>query len=845
MGRQGRRNDTRARSATRRTAAAGLLGGLVAGLVGGVVPGLTGPATAAAATTTATTAPADPSTPLSIELDDIVPGELPRSGSVEVTGSVTNDDDEAWRQVKLYTFIGADPIDDAAELDEAALTPEDLLVGDRVLDETATDLVEVLAPGESASFSLSVPSRLLLEEAANGATEPEPGVYWFGVHALGESAAGRDGFTDGRARTFLPLMPEEVADPLPVSLVVPLRTPVSYAADGSVADTTGWAQRLGLGGSLRDRLDFGAAAGSDQVSWLVDPAVVEAVTQLAGANPPRSLAPTDEAQGGGGGEGGEGGEEQDPPTDSGATDGTGPDDLDYSGTTLPAPDPADDASAIPSEDPDASEEPGTVPPTTGDTSTTEAAERALAWLDRFRDVAGGDEVLVLPYGDVDVAAALEQDPGAYLEARRRTSAALRSLVGAADPVPVVAPPDGFLTAAEIAALDERDPASLLLGSDAMVQGLAPSLATIGDRDVVLASDGASSGGPGPTDALTSLALRQRILAEAALRLVDADEASAALAATVEEPTVAAAGTTDGAASSGSPSAGPGRTDLALTRAPDPVPTVDPEPLVVVMPDDWDAQSSGDRFFTALVDAGLDLVPLSGAAQQDGVPVRADDLVEPPETTPAPLDGGAFAAADALRRSGVTLQNLLTGNSRVASVVAGEALTTLGYDSRTDPGTAREEARRSTAWIRERLGAVTVDAPPGITLSGGTGDFSATVVNGLDEPVTVGVQAVVDGGITVRTPEAVEIGPDARTTVLIETSDTSPGVHNVELRVVDVDGRVLPSSDSVPIRSSQVSNVIWVIIAIGVGLLVVAVVLRAVRRVRGRGRPPEAAPEGRP
>lgn len=843
MGRQGRRKDTRARSATRRTAAAGLLGGLVTGLAGGVVPGLAGPATAATTAATAA-APADPSTPLSVELDDIVPGELPRSGRVEVTGSVTNDDEEEWRQVKLYTFIGADPIDDAAELDEAALTPEDLLVGDRVLDETATDLVEVLAPGESASFSLSVPSRLLLEEAANGAAEPEPGVYWFGVHALGESAAGRDEFTDGRARTFLPLMPEEVADPLPVSLVVPLRTPVSYAADGSVEDTTGWAQRLGLGGSLRDRLDFGAAAGgSDEVSWLVDPAVVEAVTQLAGANPPRSLAPTDGAPGGGGGE--EQDPQEDPPADPGATDGTDPDDLDYSGTTLPAPDPADDASAIPSEDPDASEEPGTVPPTTGDTSTTEAAERALAWLDRFQDVTGGDEVLALPYGDVDVAAALEQDPRAYLEARRRTSAALRSLLGGADPVPVVAPPDGFLTAAEIAALDERDPASLLLGSDAMVQGLAPSLATVGDRDVVLASDGASSGGPGPTDALTSLALRQRILAEAALRLVDADEASAALAATVEEPTVAAAGTTDGATSSGNPSAGPGGTDVALTRAPDPVPTVDPEPLVVVMPDDWDAQSGGDSFFTGLGDAGLDLVPLSGAAQQDGVSVRADDLVAPPETTAAPLPGGAFSAAGALRRSGVTLQNLLTGNSRVASVVAGEALTTLGYDGRADPGTARDQARSSTAWIRERLGAVTVDAPPGITLSGGTGDFSATVVNGLDEPVTVGVQAVVDGGITVRTPEAVEIGPDARTTVLIETSDTSPGVHNVELRVVDVDGRVLPSSDSVPIRSSQVSNVIWVIIATGVGLLVVAVVLRAVRRVRGRGHPPEAVPEGRP
>ncbi|VXA91844.1 DUF6049 family protein [Nocardioides sp. AX2bis] len=835
MGRQGRRIDARARSATRRAAAAGLLGGLVACVAGGVVPGVAAPAVAAAAAT--------PTTPLAVELDDIVPGELPRSGRVQVTGSVTNADEVAWRQVKLYTFIGADPIDDVAELDEAALAPEDLLVGDRVLDETATDLVEVLEPGESASFSLSVPSRLLLEEAANGAAEPEPGVYWFGVHALGESPEGRDEFTDGRARTFLPLMPEEVASPLPLSLVVPLRTPVSYTADGSVADTGSWAQRLGLGGSLRDRLDFGAAAGSDPVSWLLDPAVVEAVTQLAVANPPRDLSPTDVAPDDGG-EDGQGDDaeapsddaSQEPPTDPDGTDGT-EGDLGYSATTVPAPDPADDASAIPSEDPDASEEPGAVPPDTGDTSTTEAAERALAWLDRFRDGTGGDEVLALPYGDVDVAAALEREPRTYLEARRRTSAALRSVLGGNDPVPVVAPPDGFLTAAEIAELDDRDPASLLLGSDEMVQGVAPSLATVEGRPVVLASAGASSGGPGPTEALTSLALRQRILAEAALRLVDADEATAELAATAEAAT-------DDTAVSPDPSAGPGRADTELTGAPEPGPAVEPEPLVVVMPDDWVAQS-GRSFFDGLTDAGLELTPLSGAAEQDGVSVRADELVEPPESTPTPLDGGVFSAASALRRSGETLQNLLTRNSRVASVVAGEALTTLGYDWRVDPETARDHARASTGWIRERLEAVTVDAPPGITLSGGTGDFSATVVNGLDQPVTVGVEAVVDGGITVRTPEPVEIGPDARTTVLIETSDTSPGVHNVELRVVDVDGRALPSSDTVPIRSAQVSNVIWVIIATGVGLLVVAVLLRAVRRVRGRGRSPEVAADGPP
>ncbi len=465
-----------------------------------------------------------------------MPGQLPRSGRVQVTGSVSNSTEETWRRVRLYSFIGADPIDDVAELGQAALVPEELPVGDRVLDETATDEVEVLGPGESASFSLSVPSRLLLAEAGSG-LEPEPGVYWFGVHALGESDAGRDEFTDGRARTFLPLLPERVDRPLPLSLVVPLRAPVSYAADGSVADPEAWAQRLGLGGALRDRLAFGAASGEDAISWLVDPAVVEAVAQLANANPPRSLGPTDDRptdDGPGDGDDGDGDGAGDPsPSGSAPTADPAPDpgaDLDSSGTAVPAPDPAGEASAIPSEDADATGEPGTVPPESGDTGTTEAAERALGWLDGFAEATDGDEVLALPYGDVDVAAALEHAPATYLEARRRTSPALRALLGGTAPVPVVAPPDGFLTAGEIEALDDRDPSSLLLGSDTMVEGVAPSLADVDGRPVVLASSGAGAGGPAPNDPLTSLALRQRILAEAALRLVDASEASALLAA---------------------------------------------------------------------------------------------------------------------------------------------------------------------------------------------------------------------------------------------------------------------------------------------------------------------------
>lgn len=757
---------------------------------------------------------AAPSTPLVVELDDIVPGQLPRTGRIEVTGTVTNADDDPWARINLYSFLDDDPIDDVAELEQAALVGEDLPVGDRITEEGAFDEVEELAPGESATFTVSVPSRLLLERVSAATGEPEPGVYWFGVHALGESPEGRDEFTDGRARTFLPLLPEQVRRPVPLTLVLPLRPPVSYAADGSVADPAAWAEQLGLGGDLRDRLDFAAASGSDPVSWLVDPAVVDVVTQLANGNPPRSLAPTDEVPGE------EDGGEPSPAPGSG------------SGTTSPGEppsDPAGDASAIPSETPGSDAEPGDVPPTTGDPVTTEAAERALAWLDRFGDGVGGDELLTLPYGDLDVAGALEHAPDTYLDARDRVSPALRALTEGAGTtaVPVVAPPDGYVSADVLAGLDDLDTGSLLLGSDEMVEGVAPSLATVADRPVVLSSTGAASGGPAPSERLSSLALRQRILSEAALRLLDADEATAvrAAAAPVDPEDL----------SDPEDPAGPGRDAGERVDDAAPLPTaVAPEPLVVVLPDGW-AGEGGSTFFSGLRGAGVELTPLDAATDQDGVSLTPEEIAEPDAPASAGLDAAAFDAAAALRRNGATLQNLLTRNSRVGTVVAGEALTSVGYPRRDDPVGARAEARASQAWIRERLGAVSIDTPPGVTLSGATGSFSATVVNDLDEPVTVGVEAVVDGGITVTTPEPVELGPDGRTTVLIRTDDAEPGVHNVALRVVDASGRSLPAGDSVPIRSAQVSNVIWVIIATGVGLLFATILLRTVRRVVGRGR----------
>ena len=59
----------------------------------------------------------------------------------------------------------------------------------------------------------------------------------------------------------------------------------------------------------------------------------------------------------------------------------------------------------------------------------------------------------------------------------------------------------------------------MLVSDRMLPAGSPTLVRSGGRRLVATSSGAASGGPGPDDPLAAVAVRQRILAEAAVRLL--------------------------------------------------------------------------------------------------------------------------------------------------------------------------------------------------------------------------------------------------------------------------------------------------------------------------------------
>ncbi len=247
------------------------------------------------------------------------------------------------------------------------------------------------------------------------------------MHALGFNDDGGDNLADGRARTFLPLV-SKTKKTVDTALVVPIRHAVRHEPDGRLADTPSWEQALSKG-RLHSLVEFGVAAGSRPLTWLVDPAVPDAARALAAGNPPRSL------------------------------DATIDPDSDPSGDASDSPSPSDSAS------------PGSDDSAQDDADPTAEQEAASSWLDRLHTGLEDSQILSLPYGDVDVSGAAVHDPAAYRSARKRSGDSLEPW--GLSTSPAVSSPSGYLS---LAGLGITDSSSTVIVTDRMLGDHAPTVA---------------------------------------------------------------------------------------------------------------------------------------------------------------------------------------------------------------------------------------------------------------------------------------------------------------------------------------------------------------------------------
>jgi hypothetical protein len=679
-------------------------------------------------------APRDQSQPLVPHIRSITPDYIPDHGPIVIRGTLTNASTDEWTAINVEAFVGGTPITTSAALAQAATTPVSDDVGHRIFTPGTFDRIDRLEPGQTVHFKVRLPRSDIPVHA--------PGVYWFGVHALGGTAAGRSNSAAGRDRTFLPLVPQAslgAGPAIDTALVVPVRAAVTRGPDGAVEDVPSWMSDL-VSGDLASVVSLGRAARGRPLTWLVDPAVPDTVRALAHGNPPRSLA----APRG--------------PTSGGPSTSPSP-----SGSADPSPDPSSGTSASGT---------GTAASVAGaGTTTTQVAKRWLRHLHHVLAVPNG-EILGLPYGDLDVAAAARYDRP-YLDAvLQRTGRSVRPwklpLAHTA-----VAPPTGRLSVAVAAALP---PQTRILLDDRAVTGSAPVVDEVYQRRIILSSAGAADGGPGPGNPLAPLALRQRILSEAALRFLG-----------------------------------------------------DRSPLVIQLPTEWHGRVPRS-FFTGLDLPWLRLTTLDEATSGQAKPLSAARLRPPVTSVPAP-GPKFFATVRRVLTSAATLQSVLTGNGVLDQQVFDETTANTSYAATTDLFGALARLHSTRGWLATALTSVTLAAPPSVTLTSTSGRFSVLVSNNLDVPVTVKVRPVADSRLRITGGETIALSPHGSTSVLLHASTHVLGVHTVTLEVTNQAGVPLGSSDSFPMRAEQVSQLIWVIIGAGAALLFGAIIVRLVRRVR--------------
>jgi hypothetical protein len=717
--------------------------------------------------------------PLSLSIDSLTPSVIPTRGPIRVSGTITNTSPDTWDNVGVYPLTSFEPLTTPAALAEAARTDPADPVGDRITAFGPLDVVDTLAPGATATYSLRIPRTALTISGA-------PGVYWFGVQALGEVDGVREEVpvADGRARTFLPYFPVPTTRKAAKSkkapssstrtrsglvrtaLVLPVRQDLTMLPDGRVDQVAEWTDQFGPEGRLRRLVDFGAAAGSRSLTWLVDPALPDAAASIAAGNLPYDLSATLAP-------------DADPdPTPSPTSDPSAGPSEEASGTAGSSPSPADPSGST-GEDPDGEgDEPDAGVPDPGATPAQSAV--ALDWLTQLVATlgsAGSTRVLALPYGDLDVAATAVRAPTLLGAARERSDAAMTRLKLSSRPA--IAPPGGSLPPAAYSAIE---PTETLLVTHRSFAEDPPERADVDGRILTTAPYVAE--GPPPADPRSPVSIRQMILSEAAVRLLRDTEAE--------------------------------------------------HSYVVQLPPLWEPPDStaAAAFFSGLDDLDwFQLVPLASAATQSASTVRPGDLVYPDRQVERELTADTVSAASDLVASGVSLQTALTRNDVVAERVLDVALTSVSYADRNAPRTARVVAERNRRWIADLLGEITITGPPSLTLSSESGPLPATVTNGLDYPVTVRVVGRGDEAITVTGPRRIRLAPGERVSVILEVSAATLGVHNLELLLTDADGAPLGGATSLPVRSAQVGQVIWVIIGVGITLLFAAIVVRLWRRVR--------------
>jgi len=427
---------------------------------------------------------------------------------------------------------------------------------------------------------------------------------------------------------------------------------------------------------------------------------------------------------------------------------------------------------------------GNPPAQLGGPSTKGGDQRdpmATEWLDQFRELAQQQFAWRLPYADPDVAALARTQPDVLRAADQLAALSLEARQIPAKPM--LAPGDGSFDGKLLTRIGA---ATLLVDSDTTDEPLSSTdYAAAGGAHLVFADELIANGGPDggttPNNPYDALGLRQLILATAFLQQ-----------------------------------------DLVKPGAD--IPT-----LVVNLPRLWDPGTGwrAANFFSGLRQPWLRLVslPTTGKTRFSGTLEHAADIEVPAENVAVARKGV---------RQAKLFGDLLSEQNNARLTFAGAALAATSYDARNHPRLTRKSAETANAWVTGELDKVAITGNDFVTLSGGTGPVSVSIVNGMDHPIEVGLKPITTSPkVVVKVPDPVRLEPGQRASVKVQIETSTVGVQQIGLAPATTQGQVLGEPFTFNLRTSQVGLLIWVIMFAGAGLLLVMIIRRIIRRVRTR------------
>jgi hypothetical protein len=223
-------------------------------------------------------------------------------------------------------------------------------------------------------------------------------------------------------------------------------------------------------------------------------------------------------------------------------------------------------------------------------------------------------------------------------------------------------------------------------------------------------------------------------------------------------------------------------------------------------------------------------------------VSGDDVAYPDDAAEDELPLATLRATQSLLRGTATLAQVLTGGTGNAGADSADqalrrqALEVSSVWSRFFPGLAADRAQAARDLVGTWLGRITVSGPSFVVVSSETGTFQVTLLNGLDQPVMIGLRPrVVGGGLQVSAPAPVRLPAHGRGAMQIQVRARGIGVHQVTLQPVTTSGTAVGRPELLSVRSSRIGAILWIVMAVGATLLFAAIAFRIWRRIRQRRR----------